>query len=97
MTTRNIPGFTGEASLYESAGHYATNGDVRFQGDVRRSISASLQNTGTTRTICTACGCIASFFNCDCGNSKRKLACVENGGPGKGLFSTTFGVSVLRG
>jgi hypothetical protein len=90
MNTINMPGFTGEAALYKSVGHYQSNGGVRFQGGVRGTISGCLRNTQTTRTTCEACGCIASFFNCDCGNSQTKLKCIDNGGPGKRQLLTAF-------
>jgi hypothetical protein len=88
----NIPGFTAEAALYKSVGHYESDGAERSRGEIRGAISPCLQNTGTTRTICRDCGCIPSFFNCDCGNSKIKLKCIENGGPGKLQLSPGFAV-----
>ena len=90
----NLPGFTAEGSLYEPVANYGSNGGMHFQGGARGSIAAALQNTATTREICRACGCIPSFFSCDCGNSKFKLACIEKGGPGK--VSSTAGIDALR-
>jgi hypothetical protein len=78
----NMPGFTADASLYKLSGHYRVAGSpdalVGSRGILLQLINLG---EGTTRGVCTACGCVASFFNCDCGNSQRKLACVRNGGP----------------
>jgi len=54
--------------------------------EVEAASSALQNNNGyTTRDTCTACGCVASDVACDCGTppSKKKLACIDNGGPGK--------------
>jgi hypothetical protein len=54
--------------------------------EVEAEASALQNNDGyTTRDICKACGCVASDVACNCGTppSKKKLACINNGGPGK--------------
>jgi hypothetical protein len=89
----NMPEFTAEASLYKTSGHYRTAGTSNtLVGS--RGVLPQLQNLGwgTTREVCTACGCTLSFFNCDCGNSRRKLDCIRNGGPARGasVLETTF-------
>ena len=59
--------------------------------------SSELQNTGgyTTRDICKACGCVASDVACNCGTppSKKKLACIDNGGPDKIATSAAAGIT----
>jgi hypothetical protein len=74
--------------------------------DIEATASA-LQNNGyTTRTVCTACGCVATEVACNCGMppSKRKLDCIDNGGPTAGTISlgttatsgTSVGATVLQ-
>ena len=79
-----MPGLTAEASLYKISGHYRVagtpNDSVGSRGVLLQLINLGW---GTTRDVCTACGCVAIFFNCDCGNSKRRLDCIRNGGPGR--------------
>jgi len=84
MNTINMPGFTAEASLYKTNGHYLIAGTPNDLVGSRR-VLPQLQNLGwgTTREVCTACGCTLSFFNCDCGNSRHKLDCIRNGGPSR--------------
>jgi hypothetical protein len=77
-----IPGFTAEASLYKTGESYRIVGTPNdLVGS--RGVLPQLRNLGwgTTRDVCTACGCTLSFFNCDCGNSSSKLDCIRNGGP----------------
>ena len=84
MITARTPGFTADASLYNASNNYRMAGGP---SDMVRSprVLPQLQSLGwgTSRDVCTACGCIASFFNCDCGNSQRKLDCIRNGGPSR--------------
>ena len=46
---------------------------------------AALDDNGgyTTGSVCTACGCTRTDVACNCGMppSKKKVACIENGGP----------------
>lgn len=82
----NMPAFTADASLYKASGHYriaGTSGELLGS----RGVLLQLRNLGwgTTRDVCTACGCTLSFFNCDCGNSQSKLECIRNGGPTRAM------------
>jgi hypothetical protein len=47
----------------------------------------------TTRSVCTDCGCIATDVACNCGQppSKKKLECIENGGPKKVIAGSVLG------
>lgn len=86
-----IPGFSAEASLYKTSGHYRVAG-ARKGLTYGWEVLPQLQNLswGTTRDVCTACGCKLSFFNCDCGNSSSKLDCIRNGGPAQGVFGNVM-------
>ncbi len=84
-----IPGFTAEASLYKTCGHYRIVGTPNdLVGS--RGVLPQLRNQDgiwTTDKVCTACGCTVRGFACDCGlrPSPTKLDCIRNGGPGRAV------------
>ena len=84
----NIPGFTAEAALYTTSGHYRSAGTPNDLAG-SRGVLAQLQNqdTWTTDKVCKACGCTVSGFVCNCGLRPRpdKLECIRNGGPGRAV------------
>jgi hypothetical protein len=90
MNTRNLPGFTADASLGTPRGRYRTRS--RFDGPANgrgRVVAQRQRNEDiwTTDKICEACGCTVKGFACDCGlrPSPSKLECIRNGGPVKRL------------
>jgi hypothetical protein len=85
MGPTNMPGFTAEASLSKTRGHYRMAGTP---GDVvggRGAVPQLANDTWTTDKVCKACGCTVKGFVCDCGLRPRpdKLECIKNGGPTK--------------
>jgi len=96
MNTMNTPGFTAEASLYKTSGHYRTADTLNDLVGSRGVLPQRDNDTvWTTDKVCTACGCSVSGFVCNCGlrPSQKKLDCIQNGGPDKRQLSTTFGIS----
>lgn len=76
-----VPGFSAQASLYDASGTYWTGASAGASTAVTGVIAAFPRTT--TREICTACGCVASFFNCHCGRegsplTDRRLRCIED-------------------
>jgi hypothetical protein len=91
MKTMNLPGFTADASLYRTSGHYRPTGTLNvLVGD--RGVLPQRDNVYTTDTVCQACGCSVSGFVCNCGlrPSQQKLDCIQNGGPDKRPLLTRF-------
>jgi hypothetical protein len=98
----NITGKTGLLSIVASVavvGFSFAGCGTQPTGDTLEveASSSALQNTGgyTTRDICKACGCVASDVACDCGTppSKKKLGCIDNGGPSKIATSAAAGIT----
>lgn len=95
MNTMNMPGFTGEASLYKTSGHYRIVGTP----DDLLGSRGVLPQLYTTRAVCRACGCTLSEVACDCGqgeSASAKLDCIRNGGPTRAAW---WGIEddILRG
>ena len=95
----NLPGFTAEASLYKTRGHYLTGAPDDSGGG--RGVLPQLQDDTiwTTDKICEACGCTVSGFQCNCGlrPDPKKVECIKNGGPSKvvsvlGFFDAGGGI-----
>jgi hypothetical protein len=88
MNTMNMPGFTAEAALGKTSGHYRIVG-IPHDMVGRHGAMPQLQNQDdwTTDKICKACGCKVNGFICDCGLRPRpdKLECIRNGGPARAV------------
>src|SRR5690349_504856 len=98
MKTKNLPGFTAEASLYQTSGHYRTGRALNdLVGDGQVLPQRDDDTVWTNDKVCTACGCSVSGFVCNCGlrPSQKKLDCIKNGGPDKPALVTRFGLSNL--
>lgn len=96
MTATNLPGFTADASLYETTAHYRTGGTLNgLIGDREVLPQRDDDTVWTTDKVCTACGCSVKGFACDCGlrPSQKALDCIKNGGPDKQPLLTRFGLS----
>lgn len=96
MKTMNLPGFTADASLYKTSGHYRTDGTLSEMAADRGILAQRDNDTDyTTDQVCKACGCSVSGFVCNCGArpSQGKLDCIRNGGPDKRRLLTGFAFS----
>ncbi len=99
----SLPGFTAEASLYKSCGHYLAASSSSDGPAGGQRILPQLQDdtVWTTDKVCTACGCTVSGFTCNCGLRPRpdKLECIRNGGPKRSvpvLIGSGLGTNVFQ-
>jgi hypothetical protein len=97
MSTVKLPGFTGERSLYKTSGQYRS---ARSVGERAAGFGVLPQlPVWTTDTVCEACGCTVSGFQCNCGlrPDPKKLECIKNGGPSKVITPIFGGIGIGGG
>ena len=82
-----MPGFSAEASLCKSSNIYRLADFPDEPVGSRGVLTQLAPDNYTTRAVCEACGCKATDVACDCGMppSRRKLDCINNGGPSRAL------------
>jgi hypothetical protein len=102
MNSARMPGFSAEASVYKTGEHYRTVGaPIDLAGSRGVLPQARQRDDWTTNKVCQACGCTVSGFVCNCGMppNPRKLECIRNGGPGRGVgvLGAGTGGKVLQG